>query len=456
MAIDEEQSRYQALLVELASRLEADRRVEQELDRHFASRFNVFEYVRTDELGLSRVIADLLDPTKEHGQGAAFLKAMLERFPPTEGCLSGLECSTASRIVVRTERATNTGGRIDITVDIPDGDKSFCLAFENKPYAPQEAGQVTAYLRYLHEQYGRRFLLVYLPLSGEGPSNQGLQPADCELWLRHFVVMPYVGGNSLATWLAACRRRCEAERMRVFLRDAELFCQTAFGESTMPSTRETQTAKEYLLGNPDHLRTAVAVHDAWLLVRDEVCKQFLERLRDEVEDRIREELPGADCHVRCQYGDKPYEHALWILRDEWMLYEAAYYPDDRTAIRLEAGAKGGRGGPNGWYWGVCSPKDRSDMVASEKERRQRLYSRLTEQGLRLPHKSNYWLQYENPSRYANWYSLVPDLYEECDQGGGTIMTYFSDNLLNIATKAIPAIDEIEGRNCDDGPGGAST
>ena len=449
--IDEEQLRYQSLLVELASRLEADRRVERELDRHFASRFNVFEYVRTDELGLSRVIADLLDPTKEHGQGTAFLKAMLERFPLTEGRLSGPECPPARSIVVRTERATNTGGRIDITVDIPDGDKSFCLAFENKPYAPQEADQVTGYLRYLRGQYEQRFLLVYLPPSGEGPSNLGIQPTDCELWLRHFVVMPYVGENSLADWFAACRRRCEAERMRVFLRDAELFCQTAFGESMMTSTGETQTAKEYLLGNPDHLRTAVAVHDAWLLVRDEVCRRFLERLRDEVEDRIREELSGADCHVRCQYGDKPYEHALWIFGDEWTPYEAAYYPDDRTAVRLEAGAKGGRGGPNGWYWGVCSPKGRTEMIAPEKERRDRLRGKLVEKGLRLPHKSNYWLQYEHPSRYANWYPLVPDLYEECDRGGGTITTYFADNLLNIAAKAIPAITEIEGRNRDCGP-----
>ena len=49
-------------------------------------------------------------------------------------------------------------------------------------------------------------------------------------------------------------------------------------------------------------------------------------------------------------------------------------------------------------------------------------------------------------RYVDWYPLVPDLYEECERGGGTITTYFADNLLNIAAKAIPAISEVEGSN----------
>ncbi len=335
---------------------------------------------------------------------------------------------------------------MDITVDISDGDRSFCLAFENKPYAPQDAGQVTAYLRYLREQYQRRFLLVYLPPFGKGPSSRGLRRADRELWRRHFVVMPYAGENSLADWFATCRRRCEAERLRTFLRDGESFCERVFGESSMTTSGETRTAREYLLENPHHLPTALAVHDAWLLVRDEVCKRFLERLRYEVEDRIRRELRDDDCHVLCQYGDEPYSNTLWLFRDAWMPYEEPDYPEGRTTIRLEAGASGGRGGPNGWYWGVCSPKDRSEMTAPEQERRDRLHEALMKNGLRLPRRNtSYWPQYEDLSRYAEWYPLVPDLHEECDQGGGPITTYFADNLLNIAAKAIPAINEVEGQ-----------
>ncbi len=440
--IDEATLPFQTLLLELASRLEADRRLERELDRHLASRFNVFRYLRTDELGLSRVIADLLDPKKEHGQGTTFLRAMLEVLPHSQARLCGLQSTLTNPIVVRTERATDTGGRMDITVDLPEGDGSFCLAFENKPYAPQDAGQVSAYLKYLRQQYRERFLLVYLPPSGEGPSSEGLQPEDRELWKGHLVVMPYAGATSLAEWFASCRSRCEAERLRTFLGDAEVFCKTVFGETTMTTSGETQTAREYLLDNPGQLRTALSLHRAWVLVRDEVCERFLERLRDEVDGRIHRELPGADCHVRCHYGNKPYSTTLWIFRGAWRPYENPDHPDGRTTIRLEAGHRG----PNGWYWGVCSPKDRSDMTAPEQERRDRLQEELMENGLRLPRRnSSYWPQYQSLDRYSDWYSLVPDLYEECEQGGGTITTYFADNLLDIAAKAIPPIDEVEGQ-----------
>ena len=62
------------LLQELTPHLQAVR----EQDRRLARHFNVFRYLRDDELGLSRIIADLLDPDGEHGQGATYLEAMLE------------------------------------------------------------------------------------------------------------------------------------------------------------------------------------------------------------------------------------------------------------------------------------------------------------------------------------------------------------------------------------------
>ena len=57
----------------LKSRLAGARAVQAELDRRLAARFNVFDHFHTDELGRSRVIADLLDPQAAHGQGTLFL-----------------------------------------------------------------------------------------------------------------------------------------------------------------------------------------------------------------------------------------------------------------------------------------------------------------------------------------------------------------------------------------------
>ena len=60
------------LFAGLAPRLTAARRREQDQDRQQAHRFNVLDYLKTDELGLSRIIADLLDPQATHGQGVFF------------------------------------------------------------------------------------------------------------------------------------------------------------------------------------------------------------------------------------------------------------------------------------------------------------------------------------------------------------------------------------------------
>lgn len=434
--------------MELAPALEAGRTLERELDRHLARCFNVFEYLRTDELGLSRMIADLLDPANEHGQGSTFLKAMLEVFPHTRERFQQLQLAPATPIPVRTEHVTTAGGRIDITVDLPDGDGFFCLAFENKPYAPQDAGQVTGYLRYLRGQYPQGFLLVYLPPSGEGPSDRDLPQADRELWESHFTVMPYVGENSLADWFAACRRRCKAERVKAFPKDAELHCRRDFGESTMTTDRATRTAKEYLLENPRHMPAALAVHDAWSYLRDEVCEQFLEQLCAATEDRLHGELPDIDVRVQCRYGgEKPYSNILWIVSDAWMRYADTHplHPDGRTTIRLEAQADRGRGGPNGWVWGVCSPKNGSEMTAWERGRRDRLREALREQELRLARSSVWWPRYEYVRRYVNWYSLVPDLYEECERGSGRITSYFADHLFDITRVAVPTINQVEVR-----------
>ncbi|MYA10401.1 MAG: hypothetical protein F4087_09645 [Gemmatimonadetes bacterium] len=129
------QGEYERFLTDLTPLLSEAGIAERRRDRHLAHRFNVFRYLSQDELGLSRIIADLLDPTAEHGQGASFLEAMLDALPETRGRFGTLDRTAAATgaIRVRTERRTTTGRFIDITVDIPEEGGRFCLAFEASP-----------------------------------------------------------------------------------------------------------------------------------------------------------------------------------------------------------------------------------------------------------------------------------------------------------------------------------
>lgn len=431
------------LLSGLTPRLQVARTVERQRDRRVASRFNVFRYLRKDELGLSRIIADLLDPTAEHGQGTSFLEAMLGILPETRGRFDALRPTAANPIRVMTERPTEAGGRIDITADIPVGNDSFCLAFENKPYAQDLRGQLISYVRYLRAKYETRFLLVYLPPIDREPDPASLPQEDRELWTGHFRVMPYADGDpSLEDWFANCRQLCGAERVNWFLEDAEAFCQQQFGESTMTTNPDTRFVHEYLSNNPRDLRAAHAVHDAWPLVRAEICQRFLEHLRDIVDDRLKA-MPAAfgdDVQVRCHYGgEKRWSNYLWITRDRWRRYDDLY--PGRTAVGIQSHHR--QGGPNGWLWGVRSPKPLDKMTEAERERREHLDAALKESGLAFTHTSPWWSQWEWLPRYEDWHALVSNLHEECETGGGPITSCYVDGLCDIAKLAIPAISGVE-------------
>ena len=509
------------LLQELTPHLHAARAVERELDRHLARRFNVFRYLRDDELGLSRIIADLLDPTGEHGQGTIFLEAMMELLgvSPEAGdsVQSGrdvpggriaaatwrehfgrLRSTTSDKIRVVLERCIPGPRYIDVTVDIPTDDGPFCLALENKPRADDQPRQCSDYLKFLEKQYGERFLLVYLPPRYRMPDESSFLPAHRKRWKNHFRVLPYVAddtplgdddpsdgddaalaladsgrddaiaeddttdqdvtaarvdavvgdGASLADWFGTCCKLSDAERLRWFLREAQLYCQHHFGDSTMTDT-EARYIREYLDENPRHLHAAFAVARAWPAVKHDACRRFLEHLRDRVEERVREEFPemAGDLKVAGRYSGKKKWRSdyLCVYRSRWVRCEGALDlgSDGRTAVVLTCG------GATDWLWGVFTGKSKKDMSEEQRQRCHELEIALKEHGLSLPSASNSSPQFQWSPDYKDWTVIVPELVQELAGGEGKITDHYVNGLFGIAEKAIPAIDEVENRSPSD-------
>ena len=492
------------LLQELAPHLRAARTVERELDRQLARRFKVFRYLRDDELGLSQIIADLLDPAAEHGQGTDFLEAMLELLPEVpdparsrrkaagggnkapawKGRFDRLGPYAAGKIEVVVEREITERRRIDITVDIPVEDGTFCLAFENKPYADDQPRQCRDYLEFLDETYGGRFLLVYLPPRYRMPDECSLPRKDRERWKNHFFVLPYchegalpeaddppggggealaqddagedgvttaeadapaANGPSLADWFGNCLALCNAERLRWFLQEGQLYCQQQFGDLTMTDT-EADYIREYLEKNPKHLPAAFAVARAWPALKHDVCRRFLEHLKERVKKEVRDAFPpetADDLVIGCHYGeDKSYASYLRVYRKGWVLQEGV--EDPKSAGRITLMLACGHRGPTYWCWGVRSAKSKNDMTETERRCREEVEGALKGHGLSLPKSSNRWPQWGEPERrHRDWTAIVPELVQELDDGGGKFSDYYVSGLLDIARKAIPAIDEVE-------------
>ena len=188
---------YERFFARLAPRLDMARVLERERDRNLAHRFNVLDYLRNDELGLSQIIADLLNPEAGHGQRMLFLQTLLanlkslKNIPDWPGLSDGSAISVVRERWIHFEREILSDRSIDISVEIADADERYCLAFENKPYAGDQQNQVADYLEYLGKEYGERFLLIYSTPTGEGPSEWSIPRKELEKWTGRFAILPY-------------------------------------------------------------------------------------------------------------------------------------------------------------------------------------------------------------------------------------------------------------------------
>ena len=430
---------------QLGPRLTAARELDRELNHHLAHRFNTFRYLRDDELGLSRIIADLLDPLADHGQGPLFLRLFLDKLELN----SPVTDFSGTKVFV--ERSIEGNRRIDIYVEISSGDKSYGLAIENKPFDKDRKQQVKDYLDHLDKRFGEdQFHLIYLSPSGEPPGETSLPKDQYERWTKQFLIMPYHHQRttkgaadterkqgefenfrapcSLTEWLDACRTQCEAQRLRWFLSDAESYCRRTFGDADMASDLETNTVIELLESNPDHLETARIVYESWPRVRKRIFGDFLEHLRGLVEAKIKG-APGASAHdvcVKAQYDGEGRNavNSLSIHRASWPIHQGK---DSRTVIELRPGS-----GFQAWY-GVWSPPN-SDLESKLKA--EFPDSEAPDSGYPV------WLWVEKDR--SDWHKIVSELHRETREGDGAITRYYVESLVEFAERAIPIISNVEG------------
>ena len=424
----------------LGPRLAGARAVEAELAHRIASRFNVFDYLRDDELGFSRVVSDLLDPTGPHGQRTLFLDAFLRLI----GDLEDRQTIDEGHVAVTTERAIDTGSRrLDISVVISaPGQPPRCIAIENKPYADDRDGQVQAYRQWLDHEYDGRFLLIYLSPHGGRPAENSLPAGACTRGLATMPYTPVADTGDIAdlrvepplmSWFARCAQVCEVDRLRWFLRDAEAFCHKRFGgTTTMPS--EIDEVRSFVLESDDNMRTAIAVYEAWPQVRNEVVARFLTKVKDRIAGELtKPENLGQDLRFGSAFDGKSTGDGLWLYRESWRMPDS----NARPYVWL---AHDGRE-PNSWYWSVQLQPRVSGSPAE-----QNLRSRLKGLESRIPgkavgHSQNWpWFRYVEDD-FADWSPLAFRMH-----AGGIDAERFMDRLgrqfVQLATTAVPIIDEV--------------
>ena len=206
----------------LATRLsetEAERCAEQ---ARAAPAFNVFEYLKQqglDEIGLSRLLANLLDPYGIHGQGDRFLNIFLRDIAKTEWA-----CGPETRIIREdlTRFSHSPGRRIDITIHL--GSRG--IGVENKPWAGEGEDQIKDYKEHLARRYKGNFCLLYLSGSGDPPKSLSKSQRRMLSKRGKFRIVTY--REDLAEWIKSCQEICPSDHVRWFLEDFHNYIQDIF------------------------------------------------------------------------------------------------------------------------------------------------------------------------------------------------------------------------------------
>lgn len=218
-----------SFLTGIGAVLDGIKAMQLRLDRVAAPAFSVFWYFKENENIVSSIFADLLRPNGSHGQGAEFLRLFLAEVdrdrPKNAKYRASREYGVLDQCIVETEHTIPGKRRIDIVVRLNDS----WIGIENKPWANEQPNQLKDYFTYLRQRDSKTCVLY---LSGDGRDARTMS-ARAQPHYRTIAYREIGRGPSVEHWISECMARCEAEKVRWFLRDMLEYIRTMFVSTRM-------------------------------------------------------------------------------------------------------------------------------------------------------------------------------------------------------------------------------
>ena len=349
----------------------------------FAPEFSLFQFVATHELGLSNILAWMLNPKASHAQGARFLAALVQQFSLP------WDQSACEQAMVRTEVPISVGDdprRIDILIQ--SGNQS--IAIENKPWAEDQPGQVAAYLQYLDGRFRGSRCLIYISGHGGTPSSGSITTEQAAI--RHAAGELHISQyEALLPWIEACRSMCRADRVSAFLDEFRRFIQGRFMGVRDVTERDRIVAE--MTRTPEAISASFQVIQQADAMKTALLKTLEAQLRDEaqkrgwtVTQRQSERVKGSGFLIKFHEGDDV-SFALGFNDDQragvsygvvGLEQNHGEYDSIHQVIRriFGSGEKWER-----WVWGkVVSPQDENLPIETDWSRSDRPWMAILEKG----------------------------------------------------------------------------
>ena len=180
--------------------------IDQEQKKHQESGeyFNLFEItgIKTDEVKMCRMLAEIINPSGTHFLGFVFLKSFVHKVLQIQ-----MEDKELEKASVYTEYRTDLDRRIDIVISTPYR----FIPIEVKIYASDQKAQCSDYYNFA-KKLGRKFesKVYYLTLHGNLPRKEGTQRLAEILQNGEVVgyeeIVPISFETDIYDWLELCLR----------------------------------------------------------------------------------------------------------------------------------------------------------------------------------------------------------------------------------------------------------
>ena len=244
--------------------------------------FRSFALFDPKETVQTRIIAGLLDPSGNHGQGEAFLKLFLEAIGEDHD-IKRLEFTRIDTEVM-TKCIIDDRRRIDLLISLPTGRQ---IAVESKAHgAKDQPNQIPAYLAYL-EKVAPSHVLLYLSRNEKKPDD--VEEKKWKEWTEGPIprVRPRNYDALIGQWLKSCEEFCSRERkapaLLTFLKEFSEFSSSVDERSPLMSKETIKTVADTILMSRERLIGSVMIQNSRETVRKRLANRFLSALKRQLD-----------------------------------------------------------------------------------------------------------------------------------------------------------------------------
>ena len=241
-------------------------KVKHQINQELGSAFSVFQYINFNEVNMSTIFKDLLDPKGTHGQGALFLNKFISLLEIEKPVL----CERFSIITEALTSHLNSNRRIDILLNW--GNK-FAIGIENKPYAIDQENQLSDYSKHLSKEFNDNYVLVFI--SNRPPDMSSIEKDMTESLTKQkkFIHLSF---NDIIIWLETSKGKVESQKIIYYIED--LIAQIKMDVNN--ENKYNSELIEFLHNSDENIKATFEIVNSFDGLRTQIARNFLEELKN--------------------------------------------------------------------------------------------------------------------------------------------------------------------------------